>query len=109
MKVLHSSCELELITGGGKRCYGVNFKENGVTATYLTASFDDALSCSRQYCGHGYDFIQLGAEKVWCKDIQQELTHIQLYNVKRALKTISEQMCGKVFCGENGIFTNSYM
>lgn len=108
MKVLHSSCELELITGGGKRCYGVNFKENGVTATYLTASFDDAPSCSRRYCGNGYNFIQLGVEKVWC-EAEQELTSAQLYNTKRALKTISVNICGKVFCGDNGIFTNSYM
>ena len=108
MKILHSGYELELVNGGGKRCYGVSFKKNGVVVAYLTSSFDGATSCCMCYCKNGYDFIQLGTEKVWCKDTQQEATDIQLYNAKRALKTISVNICSKVFCGENGIFTNSY-
>jgi len=109
MKILYSSYEIELIAGGGRRCFGVSFGKNGATATYLTGSFADGYSCSKHYCDNGYDFVKLGAEQVWCKDKQRELTNIQLYNAKRALETISTNVCSKVFCGENGIFTNGYV
>lgn len=109
MKILHCEYEIELINGG-VGCYGVNVNKNGVTATYLTSVFDDGDSCSRRYCGAGYDFVSLAGEQVWCENRRRELTGGQLDNTRLALQVISKKdIRGKVFCGEHGIFTNGYV